>query len=232
MSARHAWLSVAAWMLAASAAAETAPAGAPAAPADLSCKSKPSSARPPPGPVLSQVTSVTCPAPAATAGPAPVPPALPPSPPPSPSPSPSPTPSPSAAPPASAPPAPLLPHVPVLGAAILVVLVSLVAGAAALFQALRGGSGGQANTSLMPEGFTLRRHWGSFGAESTGCSISSRLATLLIGLFSSGMAAVLMLRLLDVAYPPAQKGPAAEKAAAATTPVKDLGKLALPADGR
>lgn len=231
MNAMHAWLSVAAWLLAASAAAETAPAGAPAAPADLSCKSKPSGAKPPsgsvlspPGPVLSQVTSVTCPAPAATAGPAPAPPSSPRSPPPS---SPS-----SLASPASAPPASLLPHVPVLGASILVVLVSLVAGAAALFQALRGGSGGQANTSLMPEGFTLRRHWGSFGAESTGWSISSRLATLLIGLVSIGIAAALMLRLLDAAYPPAPGSPAAEKPAAATTPVKDLGKSALPADGR
>jgi hypothetical protein len=41
MNAIHAWLSVSAWMLAASAAAETAPAGAPAALADPSCKSKP-----------------------------------------------------------------------------------------------------------------------------------------------------------------------------------------------
>lgn len=229
MNAVHAWLSVTAWMLAASAAAaaaaETAPAGAPAAPADLSCKSKPSGTRPSPGPVLSQVTSVTCPA---TAGPAPAPPSLLPSLPPAPPPSPPPCP----APPASAPPAPFLPHAPVLGVSILVVLVSLAAGAAALFQALRGGSGGQANASLMPEGFTLRRHWGSFGAESTGWSISSRLATLMIGLVSIGIAAALMLRLLDAAYPRAPNSSAADKPAAATTPVKDLGKSALPADGR
>lgn len=51
------------------------------------------------------------------------------------------------------------------------------------------------------EGLTFRRHWGSFGAESTGWSMSSRLAKLLAGLGLIGAAAMLLLLLLSVTDP-------------------------------
>ncbi|MDH4389847.1 MAG: hypothetical protein QE285_00310 [Aquabacterium sp.] len=51
------------------------------------------------------------------------------------------------------------------------------------------------------EGFAFRRHWGSFGAESTGWTMSSRLAKLLAGLGLIAMAAMLMLMLMSVTDP-------------------------------
>jgi len=72
------------------------------------------------------------------------------------------------------------------------------------------------------EGFTFRRHWGSFGAESTGWSMSSRLAKLLAGLGLIGTAAMLMLLLLSVTDPfrKSDKTAPASTAAAAPAPVE------------
>lgn len=71
-----------------------------------------------------------------------------------------------------------------------------------------------------PEGFTFRRHWGSFGGESTGWNMSSRLMRLLSGIAIAAMGAWLILRLLAATDPPLKAGsntPAETRAGAVAT---------------
>jgi multisubunit Na+/H+ antiporter MnhC subunit len=68
------------------------------------------------------------------------------------------------------------------------------------------------------QGFAFRRHWGSFGAESTGWTMSPGLAKLLAGLGLIALAAVLLLVLMPSVEPtgkPSGKAPAATGSPAA-----------------
>ncbi len=67
------------------------------------------------------------------------------------------------------------------------------------------------------QGFAFRRHWGSFGAESTGWTMSPGLAKLLAGLGLIALAAMLMLVLMPPAEP-AGKPPGKAPAAAGSAP--------------
>jgi len=68
-----------------------------------------------------------------------------------------------------------------------------------------------------PEDFAFRRHWGSFGGESTGWSLSPRLARLLAGIVMMMAGAGLVMALLSPPAPDAPNRaaspPAAEKPA-------------------
>ncbi|GAA0769415.1 hypothetical protein LRH25_02740 [Ideonella azotifigens] len=70
------------------------------------------------------------------------------------------------------------------------------------------------------EGFSFRRHWGSFGSESTGWNLSPALMRLLIGLLLLCMGLWLLLGLLGGPGPsglePATPGPANKPASAAS----------------
>lgn len=52
-----------------------------------------------------------------------------------------------------------------------------------------------------PEGFTFRRHWGSFGGESTGWNMSPRLVRLVSGTLLAAVGGWLVLQLLAATDP-------------------------------
>ena len=78
------------------------------------------------------------------------------------------------------------------------------------------GTGPPVPPRAMPADLTFRRHWGSFGGESTGWNMSGPLARLLAGLAMIAIALWVLLQLLAIATEP--------KPAASTT-------AAAPADG-
>lgn len=56
---------------------------------------------------------------------------------------------------------------------------------------------GEGAATQATEGFMFRRHWGSFGGESTGWNMSARLARLLSGAALVSCALALLILLLD-----------------------------------
>ncbi len=77
------------------------------------------------------------------------------------------------------------------------------------------------------EGFAFRRHWGSFGAESTGWAMSSGLARLMAGLGLIALAVILLLVLMS---DPPGKQPDRVPVTTATPPAPVKSAL-LPAGG-
>jgi len=70
----------------------------------------------------------------------------------------------------------------------------------------------------VPADFTFRRHWGSFGGESTGWNLSGQLARLLAGLVMIAIGLWVLLQLLAVATESKAPAPAAAVAATPAQP--------------
>jgi hypothetical protein len=99
-------------------------------------------------------------------------------------------------------------------------LLSSALGWPAIRAATRQTSADGSDAATPAEGFAFRRHWGSFGAESTGWTMSSRLAKLLAGLGLMIMAAMLLLVLLSVTDPLRKPDKAASPTGPTPAPVK------------
>lgn len=104
--------------------------------------------------------------------------------------------------------------------------VALALAAAGLWLLLRvladADNGPAAPASSLP-GFGFRRHWGSFGGESTGWNMSLRLARLVSGLAMVGASTLLLFLLMGTFDPPPKPStdtPAGSGSKPATWPTK------------
>jgi hypothetical protein len=87
----------------------------------------------------------------------------------------------------------------VLAASALGAIAMLALGLRSVQKALEGRRVGGASDDAPPfdEGFHFRRHWGSFGGESTGWNLSPPMTQLLTGALLVAGGAWLLLRMLD-----------------------------------